>query len=149
MDALSAKNYQDISKLASLPDHLVLWDARLKILEADYAGAQSQLVGIRDSDRFASHNFSRSFIDLEIAYCEAMLGDLTAIQSLPISSAEFAFENFDVDEQLVAAWMKVRLADLNGHLFNREAAQLRVDQCAHSYQSMMDRLADQLTDFIG
>ena len=147
MDALSAKNYQDISKLASLPEHLILWDARLKILEADYTGAQSQLVGVRNSDRFASHNFSTSFIDLEIAYCEAMLGDLAAIRSLPLSSEEFAFESFDVDEQLVAAWMKARLAELDEQLFSREAAQMKVDQCAHAYQSMMARLADHLTAF--
>jgi hypothetical protein len=147
MDALSAKNYQDLSKLASLPEHLVLWDARLKILEGDYSGAQSLLVAIRDSERFASHNFSKSFIDLEIAYCQGMSGDLTFARSLPLSSTEYAFEDFDVDEQLVAAWMKVRLADLDETLIDREVTQAKLDQRAQAYQGMMNRLADQLGAF--
>lgn len=148
MDALSAKNYRDISKLASLPEHLVLWDARLKILEADYAGALTQLADIRGSDRFSDHNFSKAFIDLEIAYCQAMSGNLANAQALPLDSADFAFENFDVDEQLVAAWMKLKLSELDANLLGRNIAQSTLDQCAERYGAMMNRLADQLTSFV-
>ena len=148
MDALSAKNYREIAKLASLPEHLVLWDARLKILEADYAGALMQLADIRDSDRFSDHNFSKAFIDLEIAYCQAMAGDLARARTLPLQSSEFAFENFDVDEQLVASWMKVRLAEFDDKLLNGEEAQSTLDRCSKQYKETMDRLANQLAPFV-
>lgn len=147
MDALSARNYREISRLASLPEHLVLWDARLKILEGDYASALPQLAEVRDSDRFSAHNFSKAFIDLEIAYCQAMCGDLSTARSLPLQSSDFAFENFDVDEQLVAAWMKVRLGELDHALAVQEGTQATLDKCAEQYKKMMGRLADQLTPF--
>lgn len=147
MDVQSAKNYQDLSKLASLPDHLVLTTARLNMLEGNYAQARELLLTLRDSDRFAKHNFSSSFIDLEIAFCEAKAGDLSAAKALPLASPDYAFSTFDVDEQLVAAWLKLQLADIDESLANRQESLVGLRQASDQYEAMMQRLSSHLVPF--
>lgn len=147
MDVLSAKNYQDLSKLASLPEHLVLTTARLNLLEGNYLEARDLLLTIRDSDRFAKHNFSSSFIDLELAFCDAKLGDLSAAKALPLASADFAFDSFDVDEQLVAAWLKLQLAEMDSDMGDKEELLLDLHKAKQQYEAMMQKLSDHLTPF--
>lgn len=147
MDVQSAKNYQDLSKLASLPDHLVLTTARLNMLEGNYEQARELLLTLRDSDRFAKHNFSSSFIDLEIAFCKAKVGDLSAARALPLASPDFAFGTFDVDEQLVAAWLKLQFADMDETLASKQDALAGLQRSRDQYEAMMQRLASHLVSF--
>ncbi len=147
MDVQSAKNYQDLSKLASLPDHLVLTTARLNMLEGNYEQARELLLSLRDSDRFAKHNFSSSFIDLEIAFCQAKGGDLSAAKALPLVSSDFAFGSFDVDEQLVAAWLKLQLAEIDEGLANKQEALVGLQHSRDQYEAMMQRLSSHLAPF--
>lgn len=148
MDISSAKNFQDLSNIGTLPEHLRLWDARLKILECEYGLAESILREIRGEERFSNHNFSKSFIDLEMAYCQANSGNLVeALSGFPELGGQ-AFDGLDVDEQLVAAWIKQRLAELDTRFGDPVQAKQLTDSAASSYRTMMDSLSGKLSEFI-
>jgi hypothetical protein len=147
MEVSSAKNFQDLSKMASLPEHLRLWDARLRMLEGEYRSAEEVLREVRDGRRFASHNFSTAFVDLEIAYCQAYAGDVASAQETLSALPEQDFGNLDVDEQLVAAWIKQKLSELDTQFGDPVKARLLTESAVIAYRAMMDDLGGKLSEF--
>jgi hypothetical protein len=148
MEVSSAKNFQELSKMASLPEHLRLWDARLRMLEGDFKSAEVLLREIREGRRFSNHNFSKAFVDLEIAYCQANSGNMAdARESFPPLN-EQDFGHLDVDEQLVAAWIKQKLAELDPHFGDPVNARQLTETAAGAYRAMMDGLGQKLSEFV-
>ena len=134
--------------MKSLPGHLRLWDARLKILEGEYQAAETVLRELRDEKRFAAHNFTKGLIDLEVAYCQAYDGRLADAQASFSSARDDNFEHLDVDEQLVAAWIKQKLAELGPEFGDVVEARLLKESAANAYRSMMDDLGARLAEFV-
>jgi hypothetical protein len=109
-ETMSARNYQDMTRIAALSDFVTLSDARLCVLEGKLERAVSGLLSIRASKQFASYNFSEQLVNLEIAYCLQKLGRAAeALAVMPQTSA-LNLEVLDFDEQLRTSWMLRELA---------------------------------------
>ena len=106
----SSRNLQDITQISALTNHIQLADARLLILEGKYSEAISALQSVRDQAPFANHNFTQSFIDLEICFCQ--FSDCSVDQALLTYSSldGSAFPTLDLDEQIVAEWMQLKMS---------------------------------------
>jgi hypothetical protein len=117
------------------------------MLEGEYELAAALLREIRDEQTFASHNFSKAFIDLEISYCRANSGDLAGAENGLPALSEQDFDHFDVDEQLVAAWIKQKLAELDSRFGDPVEAKLLTESAAEAYQAMMGGLSSKLSEF--
>jgi hypothetical protein len=104
----SVRNLQQLVRGTTLRNQLDLWSARLMILEGKFDEAVRCLQEVRTTHPFADTNFDQRFIDLEIAYCLAKSGARDAREA---KGEEFAdtFDSLDIDEQLVAAWMRFEI----------------------------------------
>jgi tetratricopeptide (TPR) repeat protein len=147
MEVLSAVNYQALSQLASLPEHLRLWDARLKILEGEFQSALDTLIQTREEPRFAEHNFSRNYIDLEIAYCEFQVGRVDEALVIFEKIRDVSFDEFDVDEQMVAAWLRHRLAEADNRFSSGFETVSELHSATGRYEETMSSLARGLLPF--
>lgn len=105
----SSRNLQDLTQISALTNHIHLADARLLILEGEYEQAIQELQKVRNRTPFANHNFTQDFIDLEICFCQfgkgAVDDALLAYRALDSST----FATLDLDEQVVAEWMRLRM----------------------------------------
>lgn len=149
LEVRSTKNFQAIANFATLPSHTQLWDGRLLMLEHDFKAAIARLESVRDQSRFANHNFSSSYIDLELAFCLMKLnraGEALDVFSR-IHSTDFA--NFDVDEVMVAAWMKLELAKADSRFGGEAEARNALATSIARYREVMTELRDRLTPFAG
>ncbi len=140
MEIESARNFQRLTKLEVLPNHLELWDARLQILEGTYLPAIRKLQAARESSYFAEHNFSRAYIDLEVAYCQFRMGETDAAAQRVLEIESLNLDDLDVDEQMVGAWMLTSMAQLDerfGSSTDRQAAfHAKRDVYEHTMQSL-------------
>lgn len=143
----STRNFQDITRFATLPAHTQLWDGRLLMLEGDFEAAILKLNEIRDQPRFAGHNFSAQYIDLEIAFCLAKAARLdealAKLEAIDISS----FDAFDVDERMVADWMRWQLALVDSRFGNQRLLEERHTASVGIYRMTMNGLLGRLEEF--
>jgi ATP/maltotriose-dependent transcriptional regulator MalT len=148
MEIESARNFQRLTKLEVLPSHLELWDARLQILEGEYLSAIGKLQAARGRSFFAEHNFSRAYIDLEVAYCQFRLGeiDVAAHSFLAIESLNLG--KLDVDEQMVGSWMLFSMAKVDERFGPMTELQAEFQGKRRIYEDTMQSLADGLGRFL-
>lgn len=106
----SAKNLQSLTGIAALTSHIHLWSARLLILEKNYSKAIEDLGKLRSGHPFAAHNFNQQFVDLEVAFCLAMLKNFRDASERCETVDFSAFGTMDLDDQLAAAWMRWRMS---------------------------------------
>lgn len=145
METESSRNFQQLTRLATFPSHLLLWDARLQMLEGDYAPAIDKLRSVRDKSPFAGHNFSQAYIDLEIGYCQLRLNRIE--EALAAYQAVGELQVVDVDEQLVAAWMHWCMSSVDARFGDNAAHAATLAQARDTYQSTMAELATGLQQF--
>ena len=144
----SAKNLQDLTRISALANHVKLLDARLMILERRYKEAISALEMIRTQVPFAQHNFDQLFIDLEVFFCRIQI-DLSAIpgKSLDILS-DGRLEDLDIDERIVAAWMRCRISEIRVDFVDMELARNQLDGLISKYATERSTLAEKLQKFL-
>ncbi len=106
----SSRNLQDLTQISALTNHIYLADARLLILEGEYEEAIAKLQAVRDRNPFANHNFTQSFIDLEICYCQFEQGDIEESCLTYAALDHSTLSTLDLDEQIVAEWMKLKMS---------------------------------------
>jgi tetratricopeptide (TPR) repeat protein len=109
-ETMSAKNYQDMTRISALSDFIALSDARLSVVEGKYESAVVALTSVRSSRQFASYNFSEALVDLETAYCLEKLGRRAEALDVFPEKTSLNLENLDIDEQLRACWTLCELA---------------------------------------
>ncbi len=136
----SSKNYQGLTGVDALTNIVLLCDARTSVLEEKYASAIEKYRAVRGRGPFASYNFSESLIDLEIAYCSAKLGDLSSAAALLVNIEVASFSQLDLDERLVAAWMRHQLASLGLHLGDWSEAERDFSMLSVEHSEFVDGL---------
>lgn len=114
MEIASARNLQDLLRLSALEGHVRLLEARLDLLEGKYASAIDLLSATRALKPFSANNFDQNLIELEICFCEAMLGRLKDALGRMKEISSFDFLGMDVDERLAVSWLRLSLARLDG-----------------------------------
>lgn len=143
----SSKNFQDLTRFATLPAHVQLWDGRMLMLEKNFSAAIARLTEVRDQARFAEHNFSPRYIDLEIAYCLARLGQhdqgLTKKGDIGIQN----FSDFDVDERMVAAWMIREMSAIDARYGAHADGEKEFNAAVQVYKRTMRELSERLNPF--
>lgn len=144
IEIASARNFQDLIGIAALTVHIHLWDARLHLLDRDFARAIEKLRAIREDLPPTEYSFSQAYIDLEICYAQAMTGRLDEAIQAYSSLVPLDMSKLDIDEQLVAVWIRRQLAELSNAFgevadFDDELDQLRSAYLA-SKAGLMDRL---------
>jgi hypothetical protein len=106
----SAKNLQELTRVAALTNHIRLVAARLSLLEGKFDTAMERLLAVRGEHPFAAHNFNHHLIDLEIAFCRARTSGVDDALCL-FQGIDFTrLDQLDLDERLVAAWTREKLA---------------------------------------
>lgn len=143
----SSKNFQELTRFATLPAHVLLWDARMLMLEREYSQAMAKLSEVRDQSRFAEHNFSPRFVDLEIAYCLARLGlhEESLLRKGDIEVEEF--HAFDVDEVLVASWMLREMSAIDARYGDALVGDQKFRAAVSRYRETMRCLSERLEPF--
>jgi hypothetical protein len=109
----SSRNYQTLTQIKAMAEQVTLCEARLSILEEDYPSAIHQLNTVRGMGPFAEYNFSKEYIDLEIAFCHAKIGQIEQAALHFRSFEELNIQRFDIDEQLVGLWMISELSRID------------------------------------
>lgn len=130
----SACNLQDLTQVRALPDIVRLCEARAIALDGQFDVALAKLTAIQDAEGpFAHYNFSQAFVALEIAYCHARLGNVEAATSITDRLHDVHFSQLDVDEQLVACWMRREMAAIDGSFGSLTEAQEQLDKSVGAY----------------
>jgi hypothetical protein len=149
MEIQSARNLQDLIGIQALSNHILLWEARLCVLEERFLEAIERLTTVRTKSPFARYNFSQSFIDLELAFCYARTNDSAAALDALRRVDRTSLDQLDADEQIVARWLMLELAEFGegfaqelGHLveLRHEFTTLKMDYF-DSRRSLAARLA--------
>jgi tetratricopeptide (TPR) repeat protein len=147
MELESMRNFHGLTDLVALPEHIQLWDARLQMLEGEYAAAIEKLRSVRDKSPFADHNFSQAYIDLEIAYCQLRLNRMEEALAAYLAIGDLRVDQLDVDEQLVAAWMHWCMSSADPRFGDSAARAAQLAQARATYQSTMAGLSEGLQRF--
>ena len=130
----SARNFQDMTGIAAFSHLIGLCEARLCILENSFLEAIARLQASRVAGPFASYNFDQKFIDLELAFCYTRLDRLSDATSLVNTSEYSNFELLDLDEQLVASWLKYQLSEMNSYFGNPDVQLEQLNILRTSYK---------------
>lgn len=137
LEIQSAANLQLLMKISALEGHVRLLGARMSILESRYEEAMATLSEVRGVEPFAAHNFDQSFIDLEIAFCKTMIGQVeAAIASSPTTSLSY-FAALDIDERIYAAWMLTKMATIDGRFGDSAQYQVQLTEMWTEYESQL------------
>ncbi len=147
LEIASARNLQTLTGVGALTNFIYLCDARLLILEGNYSKAIDALNGIRNTGPFASYNFSQSFVDLELAFCLLKLDHLVESLSIYKSIDWRSIECLDVDEQLVAGWMRYQMCVIDEAFGAIDDARTRLDRMSFKYEEMRLQLLANLQPF--
>ncbi|MDZ7589128.1 MAG: hypothetical protein U5L05_00255 [Rubrivivax sp.] len=147
MEIASAKNLQTLTRIAALTNFIHLCEARLLILEERFSLAIDALTNIRNAQPFADYNFNQSFVDLEVSFCLQHLGRHTEVQPIYNSIDWSTFERLDVDEQLVAAWMRRLMCAKDSSIGRESDAKELFEHLSAKYEQMRLQLIEGLRPF--
>ena len=131
----SARNLQQLAGVTALSAHVDLLNARLLILERDFEGAIGALQAVRVKEPFAAHNFHQSLMDLEIDYCQAMLGTSESSQLQDTEQLAGSLAELDVDDRLIALWMLREIHRNQGRDVADAGLEMRFAQTRREYES--------------
>jgi tetratricopeptide (TPR) repeat protein len=143
----SARNLQDLTRVAALQNHIHLWNARLCILDGEYLKAIEQLSTVRGESPFAGHNFSQAFIDLEISFCLLSVGKADEALDLYRKIDVASLASLDIDELLVATWMQHRMCHVSEGFGRPSELLVKLNDLRHEYVDTRAKLAASLVQF--
>lgn len=118
----SAENLQELIRIGALTNHIRLASARLDMFAGDYMEAMNRLQEVRVERPFAEHNFDQHFIDLEVSYCQCGIGDIECALTTFACVDSSKFDVLDLDDRLVAAWIKKALCEKDNRFGAFDAA---------------------------
>lgn len=135
MEIASAKNMQNLAEIAALTNFIHLCEARLLILEDKYSLAIDALASIRNAKPFADYNFNQSFVDLETSFCLQRLNRHEESRLIYNSIDWSSFERLDIDEQLIAAWMRHSMCIVDSSIDSVDDAKMAMDALLTEYEA--------------
>ena len=145
----SDSNLQALIRIGAFTNFVHLCDARMLILEKKFEPAIVALETVRNSGPFAGYNFSQSFIDLEISFCLLRLHRIAEAREIFESIHWSSFDALDVDEQLVAAWMRHMMCLESDAFGDADDARLALEKLGTQYEDMRVNLLNSLAPFRG
>ncbi len=119
----SAINLQGLTQNKALANHLLLWAARLSLLEGKYQEAMERFANCKGESPFAAYNFSKDFIDLEMGYCQFCLDGAVSSAVAVRELNESEISSLDSDEQMMVAWIKRKIGEIDERFGNVEMLQ--------------------------
>jgi hypothetical protein len=145
----SARNLQLLVRGTTFLNQIDLWLARLLILEKRYPEAIEKLEHVRSTSPFAENNFSQSFVDLEVGFCKSNIARETDSQDALLTLNNESFEHLQVDERLVAEWMRWRILRGKSDLSGSDEQGQRLKEVCKEYLDMKSEVSTALTEFLG
>lgn len=143
----SDKNLQVLIKVGAFTNFIHLCDARLMILEEKFEQAIEALEAIRSRGPFADYNFCQSFVDLEISFCLLRLNRVVDARERFEKIQWSSFDVLDIDERLVAAWMRHMMCLESETFGDTDATRIVVEKLGAQYEEMRLNLLNSLTPF--
>lgn len=140
----SARNFQDMTGITALHHLIGLCEARILMLEGSYLKAIVGLQSSRLTKPFASYNFDQRLIDLELAFCHAKIGRINESMLIVDASSDSNFDSLDLDEQLVACWLKYQLCKMSPHFGDSEVSLEKLNILRASYTQHRDTIHGKL-----
>jgi hypothetical protein len=143
----SARHLQVLTGVEAFKNHLRLSHARLLILEEKYVDAKVELVQARSEAPFADFHFAKSFIDLELAYCDFKLGRCdSALEQF--DSIEFeAIKSLELDDQLFAAFARYEMSSADPRFGISAELAVELNHAREAYRAWLAKLRDGLEKF--
>jgi hypothetical protein len=143
----SARNLQALTGVQAFKNHLRLSHARLLILEQQFATAIVELMQARYEAPFADFHFAKSFIDLEIAFCNFKLGRLDAAAE-QLALLDFAaIRNLELDDQLFAAFVRYEMSSVDARFGDSAVLAVDLREARDAYSAWLDKFREGLEGF--
>jgi tetratricopeptide (TPR) repeat protein len=147
LEVASARNFQDMTRISAFSHLISLCEARLLILEENYAKAIAALQIVRAQGPFANYNFSQEMIDLEISYCQRQLGNSSEAFDTYSRVRSADFSGMDVDDRLVVAWLKCEVTKDAPQFGDFETERNQLEALRLEYSASRKALQSLLTQF--
>lgn len=141
---MSAHTLRALTNVTALESYLYLCDARLSILEEDYALAIEKIERVHGTTPFTEHNYNIDVEGLEITYCLAKLGRVEdAVSRFSTVNVE-TLVDLVIDDQLIAAWLLYEMALIDPRFGDKVTAEFRLHELRVAYSNTMNSLKQQL-----
>lgn len=138
----SAQNLQKLVRVRALTNMLVLWEARLLLLQGQFQRAEELLTQVRDDGPFSQASFSTSVVDLERAFCLARLGRTAEAEQAFLEADKETIDHLHEDEQMYAAWLRSHLSQLGTAFDHHDVAEQRLARTREKFAQATSRLKD-------
>lgn len=147
LEVASARNFQTMTNITAFGHLISLCDARLLIIESEFERAIAALELVRNSGPFASYNFDQDIVDLEISYCQLMLGRNEQAFSTFNKMRGNDLSGLDLDDRLVVAWLRSVMSRLDGRFGDSEVETGRFEVLRDEYTSFRNGLQKLVAQF--
>ena len=141
LEVESAKNFQVLTGIGgAVAASIYLSSARLFILEGKYGMAIEALGEVGKAPRFAERNFNQQSIDLDKCFCLLHLQDVSAALQVYHTIDFAALDGLDLDDQLVAAWIRLQMCLSDQRFGVEHELRALVDKLSASYTAQIAAL---------
>jgi tetratricopeptide (TPR) repeat protein len=147
LEVSSARNFQAMTKITAFGNLISLCDARLLIIESQFASAIAALELVRNSGPFASYNFDQDIVDLEVAYCQLMLGRSDEALKTFSKIRGNDLSGLDLDDRLVVAWLRSEMSRLDVRFGDNTEQTRRLEVLRGDYSVFRSDLQSLLAQF--
>lgn len=147
LEVASTTNYEMMTQTKALNQLNRVLAARVHILQGNYEKAVIEFRRIRDAGAFAKTNLSDKYVVLEMVYCLMCLGQYDAAFELFGNVADCDFLDFDIDDKLIVAWLKVELCKMHPSFGNVAKAEIAFEVISGQFLSHKEALLDTMTEF--
>jgi tetratricopeptide (TPR) repeat protein len=147
LEIASARNLQQLTRIAAHADYIELADAMLSSIECQYLQTLATLDSLESKGPFPVSHFNRSVLAIERAYCCARLGRTEEASKLLEQMNWGEVSTLDVDDFLSAAWLANEIATIDPRLGDAIHAQQRLQSALANHAQTTDRLRHKLAKF--
>jgi len=147
LEVSSARNFQVMTNITAFGHLISLCDARLLILESEFERAITALELVRNRGPFASYNFDQDIIDLEIAYCQLMLGRNDQAFKTFNQIRGNDLSGLDLDDRLVVAWTRSVMSGADARFGDIAVETGRLEMLRDEYSVFRNGLQELLSQF--
>lgn len=144
----SARNLQRLTQVEAHASYIDLCDARLQVVEGKYKSAIELLTLLRTAGPYPGGHFSQELVELEIAFCQAKLGCIEVATNAVAPVQATDHDSLDVDDQLVARWMALELAELDSRFGPANEAKLQLERVSAEYEAHLAALRREFEEFV-
>jgi len=143
----SAKTFQSLIGAKALVNLVDICSARLLMLKGDFQGALNYLNVTTDSGPWAKNNSSADLWRLELAFCEAKVGNIDAAIRSVSQIEDNSLPGIDVDDRLAGAWMANEMALLDSRLGSVAVTSINLERVKREFELYFFGLSQAIAGF--